>query len=48
MQTATSQTRQHLFHRFSQLVPDAPLGISQDLWTHRTQKGLLPAQVQHP
>ena len=48
VQTARSPTRQDPFHRFSQFLPNASGRVSQNLWTHGTEKGVLPPQIQPP
>ena len=45
VQTLGSPTRSDSFHRFSQFLPDAFVGLSQNLWIDGTPQGLLPSQV---
>jgi len=44
---ASGPQPQHPFHRFHAFFPGAPLGFSQNLWTHRTQKDTDTPDVRH-
>ena len=36
----------HHLYRFSLLLPNATLSLSQDVWSHRTQEGVFSASLQ--